>query len=173
MNGAIFYSGRYGSTAQYTQWIAEATGLPVFSVDDPVADPSRYDFLVLGSSIVFYRATIRRWLKRNLSTLADKPIVAFTVSGAPAGPKLDRWVAKSLPAELVSRMDHVALRGRLDHDGVSWWLRLLLKIGALMNRDREASKDEMHGFDYMDQSSIQPVLDLVQRYRATSEPGPS
>ena len=172
MNGAIFYSGRYGSTAQYSQWISEATGLPALSVDDAGADPSRYDFLVLGSSIVFYRATIRGWVRRHAATLATRPIILFTVSGAPAGPKLDGWVAKSFPGDLLSRVDHVALQGRLDHDDVSWWLKVILKAGALMNRDRQASEEEMRGFDHMDRSSIQPILELVERYKAASGPGP-
>ncbi len=171
MNGAIFYSGRYGSTAQYSKWISDATGLPAFSIDDPAGDPSQYDFLILGSSIVFYRATIRRWVRQHSPALADTPIVLFTVSGAPAGAKLDGWVAESLPPELVARMDHVALRGRLNHDDVSWWLKLILKAGALLNRDRAAAEEERHGFDHMDESSIRPVVELVDRYTTRSEPG--
>ena len=171
MNGAILYSGRYGSTEQYSEWISEATGLPSLSIDDPAADPSAHDFLVLGSSIVFYRATIRSWVKQNSAALATKPIILFTVSGAPAGSKLDGWVAKSFSAEFLARADHVALRGRLNHDDVSWWLRLMLKIGALLNPDREASKEERHGFDHMDKASIQPLVDLIERYEAGRQQG--
>lgn len=32
MNGAIFFASKYGSTAQYAEWIAEATDLPMFDV---------------------------------------------------------------------------------------------------------------------------------------------
>lgn len=169
MNGAIVYSGRYGSTEQYSEWISEATGLPSLSIDDPAADPSAYDFLVLGSSIVFYRATIRKWVTQHSAALASTPTILFTVSGAPAGPKLDRWVAKSLPADFLSRTDRVALRGRLNHDDISWWLKITLKIGALLNPDREASKEERHGFDHMDEASIGPVVELIERYTAASE----
>ena len=64
MNGAIFFSGKYGSTAQYADWIGEATGLPAFDVNDANTDPSKYDFLVLGSSVIIHKLTIRKWLKR-------------------------------------------------------------------------------------------------------------
>ena len=79
-------------------------------------------------------------------------------------------MAKSLPVELPSQADQVALQGRLNHDDVSWWLRIPLKVAGLVNRDREAGKEEMHGFDHMDEASIQPILELVASHHATSEP---
>ena len=48
MKGAIFFSSKYGSTAQYARWIGEAAGLPVFDVKDADADPSKYDFFDIG-----------------------------------------------------------------------------------------------------------------------------
>ncbi|MEZ4584788.1 MAG: flavodoxin domain-containing protein [Gemmatimonadales bacterium] len=171
--GAIIYSGRYGSTAQYASWIGEETGLPSFPIDDPRADPSRFDFVVLGSSVIFYRATIRKWVKANWPALAGRPLVLFTVSGAGPGPKLEGWVAKSFPPEIHARMEHVGLRGRLRHQDVSWWLRLMLRIGALMNSDPDASKDEKYGFDYMDRSTIAPIVGLVRSIRSSGGSPPA
>jgi menaquinone-dependent protoporphyrinogen IX oxidase len=172
MNGAIIFSGRYGSTAQYSRWISEATGLPVFDIKAVSVDPASFDFLVLGSSVIFYRLTIRKWLRSHWPTLRDRPLLLFTVSGAPPGPKLDRWIAHSFPEEVLARIGHVTLRGRLRHEQVSWWLRAALRIGALFNRDPEARKDEMHGFDYMDQASITPIVRWVRQQESTLEPTP-
>ena len=169
MRGAVIYSGQYGSTAQYARWIGDDTGLPVFSVDDAAADPSRYDLLLLGSSILFFRARIRRWVRDHWSELRGKPLLLFTVSGAPAGPKLDGWVANSFPKDVRSQLEHVALRGRLDHADVSWWLRVLLKIGSLANPDPQAKQEERHGFDYMDRASVEPILEWVERQRVGGE----
>ncbi len=166
MNGAIFFSGKYGSTAQYANWIGEATGLPVFDVNDSRADPADYDFVILGSSVIIYKLTIRKWVKRNLPRIGNKPVIPFTVSGAPAGPKLDRWIADSLPGDLVSRMRHVALRGRLKLNEVSWFVRLILRIGAWQSDDPEARKLELGGFDFMDRSSIEPVLRMVEQLQS-------
>lgn len=163
MNGAIFFSGQYGSTAQYADWIGEANSLPVFDVNDANADPSKYDFLILGSSVIIHKLKIRKWVKRNLARIENKPIILFTVSGAKAGPKLDGWIADSLPDNLISQMEHVALRGRLDHKEISWWVKLTLKIGAWKNDDPEAKKQELEGFDFMDKSGIEPIQGLVQK----------
>jgi menaquinone-dependent protoporphyrinogen IX oxidase len=165
MKGAIFFSGKYGSTAQYSEWISEATGLPVFDIKDASADPADYDFLVLGSSILFFKLSNRKWVKENLSSLEGKAKILFSVSGAGPSKKLKRWVTNSLPADLLSRMEHLALRGKLDHSKVSWWVKLILFMGSLFNPSPEASKDERYGFDYMDKSSIEPIVRLVQQFQ--------
>ena len=165
MNGAIFYSSKYGSTAQYANWIGEATGLPVFNVKDANADPSNYDFLILGSPILYYKLSIRKWVKSNWSVINNKPIIFFTVSGAPAGAKLDGWIQDSLPEDLISKMEHVALRGRQIPKELSWWDRLLLIIGALKNPDPIARQEELRGFDYMDKSSIEPIVELAKAFQ--------
>jgi menaquinone-dependent protoporphyrinogen IX oxidase len=166
MNGAIFFSGKRGSTAQYANWIGEATGLPVIDIKDPNADPSKYDFLILGSSVIYFKPTIRKWLKSNLTLINSKPTILFTVSGAEGGPKLDRWLANSLPKSFLSRMKHFAFRGRMNPMELGWGLRIFMKIGAMINPDPKASKEEREGFDYMDKTNIEPVVKLVGRFQA-------
>ncbi len=167
MNGAIFFSSKYGSTAQYADWIGEATGLPVFDIKEAKANPSDYDFLLLGAPIIYYKLLNRKWVKKNWSAIANRPIIFFTVSGAPAGPKLDDWIAESLPVKMISQMKHVALRGRQIPKELTWYDRLLLLIGGLKNPDSVARKEELKGFDYMDKSSIEPILKLVQKYQSS------
>ena len=173
MKGAIFYSGKYGSTEQYSYWIAEATDLPVFHINDPNADPTQYDYVILGSSIIYFKLSIRHWVKSHLSELEDRTKILFSVSGAGPSDKLNRWVNKSLPQRFLSRIHHFALRGKLDHSKVSWWVKFMLWMGALFNPNPEASKDERYGFDYMDQSSIDPIVILIkslQSSKMTDEP---
>ena len=170
MKGAIFFSGKYGSTEQYANWISEATGLPVFDIRDPKADPLKYDYLILGSSILYFRLSIRKWINENLSWLEGRSRILFSVSGAGPGPKLERWVAKSLPSDFAAQMEHVALPGRLDHSKVSWWVRILLWMGSLFNPDPEARKDERQGFDYMDKESIAPIVKLVRQFERPEVP---
>lgn len=165
MAGAIFFSSKYGSTAQYAKWMGEVTSLPVFDVKDANADPSKYDFLILGSPIIYYKLLIHKWVKRHLVVLDSKPIIFFSVSGAPAGPKLDGWIADSLPENFISKMNHVALRGRQIPEELTWFDRMMLLIASLTNKDPEARKQEFEGFDFMDKSSIEPILKLVQEFQ--------
>lgn len=161
MNGAIFFATKYGSTAQYAEWISDATGLPTFDVKNADADPSGYDFLVLGSPVIYYKAIIRKWVECNLAGIEAKPVILFTVSGAPDGAKLDGWIVDSLPKSLIERMKHVALRGRQIPKDLTMFDRMMLIIAGLKNRDRVAAREETQGFDFMDRSSIAPVVALI------------
>ncbi len=164
MNGAIFFSGKYGSTEQYAKWIGVATGLPVFNIKDSNPDPSKYEYIILGCSIIYFKLTIRKWVSANLSKLNGRSKILVSISGAGPSHKLNRWVTKSLSSKLLSQMEHVALGGRLDHSKVSWWIRLMLWIGSLINPDPAASKEERYGFDHVDKNSIEPILKLVRQF---------
>ena len=165
MNGAIFYASKYGSTAQYANWIGEATGLPVFNVDN-APPPESFDFLVVGSPIIYYGLLIEKWVSEHLGALEERPVVFFSVSGSGPGPKLDGWIKESLPKSFVQHMHHVALRGRQDPTELTWYDRTMLIIGGLKNPDRKAGREELKGFDYMDQSSIGPIVEMVRGYQA-------
>ncbi len=166
MQGAIFFTSKYGSTADYAGWIGEATGLPVFDVAQSTGDPADYDFLVVGSPIMHYRPSIRRWLRANADHVRSKPTILFTVSGAGAGLKLDGWLADSLPNSLLSHVEHVALRGRWRREQLGLWHRITLLMAAMVNRDPQARKDELEGFDYVDRDSIAPIVERVRELQA-------
>jgi len=65
-------------------------------------------------------------------------------------------------------MEHVALLGRQDPKELTWFDWIMLKIGGLKNPDPVARKEEMKGFEYMDKSSIEPILNLVDQYRSSN-----
>ena len=169
MKAAIFFSGKYGSTEQYANWIGEATGLPVFNIRDAKADPSAYEFIILGSSVLYFKLTIRKWARANMAKLRGRAKLLFSVSGAGPSTKLNSWVAASLPANLLSEMEHIALGGKLDHTKISWLLRKILWMGSLFNPDPQASKEEREGFDHMDKASIKPIVKIIQQHLAAQE----
>ena len=166
MDGAILYATKYGSTAEYANWIGQATGLPVFDVGKEAVDPDQFDFLILATPVIYYKLLITDWVQTNLSKLDGKPIIMVTVSGAPPGPKLDAWVGDSLPAEFIANATHLGLRGRQIPGELSWYDRAMLIIAAWKNPDPVASREELKGFDYMDEDSIAPIVTLANEYKA-------
>jgi len=169
MNGAIFYSGKRGSTAQYAQWIGEATGLPVFDVNNTQVDPADYDFLILGSSVIFMKMTIRKWVRANWDKIRQKPTLLFSVAGAAADdPLLQSWLRASYPDELVEQAPHFGLGGRLDLSQFSWWMRISMKIGAFTKPTAEKKRDMLEGFDRIDKASIAPIVQWAKSHQEKS-----
>ena len=162
MTGAVFYDSKYGATAAYARWIGAATGLPVFTTADPAADPDRFDVIVLGSPVYFYKVLLRSWIKLHLRCLTSRPVVFFTVSGAPAGAKLDGWISDSLPPAFVRHARRFALPGRIDRASLSWFDRLMLDWDARRNPDPAEAQQERDGFDGVDRAAIAPVVAAVR-----------
>ena len=172
MDGAVLYATKYGSTAEYANWIGQATGVPVFDVRKVDVDPNEFDFLILATPVIYYKLLITDWVQRNLSKLDRKPIIMVTVSGAPPGPKLDAWVGDSLPADFIATATHVSLRGRQIPGDLTWYDRAMLIIAAWKNPDPVASEEELKGFDYMDKDSIAPVVALANEYKSRKPAAP-
>lgn len=158
MKGAIFFAPKYASAREYARWIAEATGLPAHDIAACNAVPADYEFLVLGCPVVCHKLMFTKWVGRHQDVISGKPVVLFTVSGAPAGKKPDGWIVDSLPQDMIRRMHHVALRGQKDPKALTWFDRIMLIIGGRNYPDRQAGREELHGFDFMDVDSIQPVV---------------
>ena len=166
MNGAIFFSGQYGSTAQYSQWIGDATGLPVYDINQPHPALSNFSFLILGSSIIIGKLTIRQWIAKHLAEIVNKPVVLFSVAGAPPGPERNVWIEKSLPKVLAPTIQHFALRGRLDLNNIGWWTKLVLKIGAWATKDDQEKHEMTLGFDFMNKADIEPIVKSIMQLKS-------
>ncbi len=171
MKGAVLYATKYGSTAEYANWIGAAAGLPILNVRTDDVDVDAYDFLILATPVIYYKLLITDWVRENLPKLGGKPIVMVTVSGAPPGPKLNAWVGDSLPADFLAGVTHVPLRGRQIPAQLSWYDRAMLIIAAWKNPDPVASEEELKGFDYMDKDSIAPVVAMANRLKGVTPEG--
>lgn len=169
LRGVILYSSRYGSTRQYADWIADATGLAAIDVTQGEHDLRAYDFLVIGSPVFYYKLMLARWISAHSAIILSRPTVLFSVSGAGPGPKLDGWIANSLAPEIAAHVRHYGLRGRMDHAQLGWFSRMMLFVGGLFNPDIKAGREERHGFDFMDRDSIAPIVAFVEQQRRNDE----
>ena len=162
MEAAILYSGKYGSTRQYAHWLEELTGIAAFDIHEPLPDLEETDFLIIGSSIILGAPTFKKWLFRNWEQFRKKPVLLFTVSGtAPDHPNLITWLNMHLSPEMLAHLKYVPLRGRLDLQALPWWLRALLRLAARMTKDPEEAQRMREGFDYMDRSSLEPIVEWI------------
>jgi hypothetical protein len=92
MKGAIFFSGKYGSTEQYSKWISEATGLPAFDIKDASAGPlESTTFWYWAVRSRFSELSNRKWVKEQPKhPLRERPRFCFRFRGlGPAKNSID------------------------------------------------------------------------------------
>ena len=162
MKAAIFFTGKFGSTKKYAYWINERNDFPVFDLNKENPNPDDYDLLILGSSIIAMKPTIRKWLLRNWPIIKDKQILLYTVSGTePGHPDLQLWLNQSLSKEILEHLHYVPLRGRLALNELPWIMRIFLKIASKVEKDPDIRKRMAEGFDYMEKNSIEPIFEWI------------
>lgn len=171
MKAVIYYSGKYGSTRQYAEWLQQQTGFPAFDVREPYPDPAGFDLLVLGSSIFVGTPTLKKWLFRNWEAIRHKPALLFTVSGTePGHPNLITWLNMHLSPEMLAHLKYVPLRGRMDPLALPWWVRVMLRLAGHMTADPEEAKRMSEGFDYMDRDSLEPIAAWISLQQGAGKP---
>lgn len=175
MRGAIVYAGKYGSTRQYSQWLADSTGFDLIDLYlTPRPDLQAYTPLVLGSSVSCGRLRIAGWMRRHWSEIAFRSPVLFSVSGlAPGDPLLKAMVLLSVGPGLFSQLAYFALPGRLIYhelDTMDRWLltseaRLGIKLGAHPGHYLSHGGD----FNHVSRRQLSPLLEYLQS--ASGKPG--
>jgi len=167
MKGIIIYKGKYGATAQYAAWLAEALCLPVIDVDRRApGDLSPYDYVIIGSPVYVGKLLLRDWLHKNASILQGKKVFLFIVSSAADDdkPRQEAVIKANIPDELAKDYSIYFARGRVIVNKLSWTDKLMVKIGAFLEKDPQKKAVMRRGFDGMKRENINPLIKSVLQY---------
>jgi menaquinone-dependent protoporphyrinogen IX oxidase len=166
MKGVIIYQGKYGATNQYARWLADALGLPVLRAQSATpAMLSRYDFVILGSSIYVGKLVIVKWLQQNMSLLANKKVFLFIVCGTTIENKVEqrKIIDNNLDPESLNTAETYFIPGRCVVSKLSWKDHLMLKMGAWLEKDPIKKNVMKQGFDRMDKKNLEPLIFAVKQ----------
>jgi len=170
MKGIIIYKGKYGTTAQYAQWLAEELNLPVLSseITDEVT-LQEYDHLILGTSVYIGKLQIASWIKHNLPFIRNKKIFLFVVAATPPNEKekLEAYVNSGIPVEIREKCQVYYLHGKMKISELSWKDRLLLKMGAWLAKDPQDRKKMLTDFNSVKKENIKGIITDVKEYAGT------
>lgn len=165
MKGIIVYKGKYGATSQYAQWLGTTFQVPVIETDDMTADNiTRYDYVIVGSSVYVGRLQVREWVRRYECLLQAKKVYFFIVCATPANEKekIEEIVRNNVPEGLRTEENIYVLRGRMIMKNLSWWDKLILKLGAMLQKDPGARKQMLQDFDEVKQENLLPLIKGIQ-----------
>ena len=161
MKGLIICKGKYGATEQYGQWLSEDLQFPVADPWDVSAEMlEKCDSIVIGSSVYIGKLQVRDWLRRFEDILALKKVFFFIVCATPLDQKekLSEIADNNIPASLIKGTNIYFLPGRLVKSRLSFMDRLMLKMGAMLQKDAEVGKRMLQDFDGVSRQNLQTLI---------------
>lgn len=167
MKGVIVFRGKYKATKTYAEWIGGELAWPVLDAREATAQAiAKYDCVVAGSAVYIGKLLIKPWLKQNWRTLEQKKMFVFVVCATPPEEmaKLNEMMrSNKLPAFAYRAPVHY-LHGRMIMRKLSWWDRVLLKMGSKLEKDPDTKRGMLTEFDAVQKKNIAPIINDVRRY---------
>ncbi|MBS1532933.1 MAG: hypothetical protein JSU01_21720 [Bacteroidetes bacterium] len=171
MKGIVIYKGKYGATAQYAKWLAEALYLPAFDLEKQLLDNlDGYDGIMIGSPVYMGKLLIKDWLSKNADVLHHKKVFLFVVCGSAGNKhKQDDIIRQNIPAGLENHCEIYFLPGRVDMSKLSWYDRLIIYVGAFFEKDPQKKQLMRRGYDAVKREHINPLIKDALHYSNTEE----
>ena len=167
MKGIIIYKGKYGATKKYAEWLSSELQLPVIPADRIHGESLKsYDFFVLGTSVYIGKLQLKKWLKKNESFLSRKKIFFFQVAGTAPEEKNKRQVYNDtgIPKELTGGYESYFLPGRLKRNTISWFDRVLLKMGARLAKNSDEKATMLTDYDFVKKEELAFLIASIKSF---------
>ena len=169
MKGIIIYKGKYGATSQYAKWLGTALQLPVIEPENMTGENlSKYDYVIIGSSVYVGKLQLRDWVRSYEPVLQTQKVYFFIVCGTPAEEKdkIAEIVRNNVPESLRYEENIYILRGRMIKKDLSWLDRIILKMGARMQKDQAEGQRMLQDFDEVRKENLNPLIKGVQALKS-------
>ncbi|ASU34112.1 flavodoxin domain-containing protein [Mucilaginibacter xinganensis] len=167
MKGIIIYQGKYGATERYAQWLNESLHLSIMKAGDATPEIlAGYDLIILGSSVYVGKLVMRKWLEQNLSLFTGKKLIMFIVCGTTSENKSQQQqlINNNLDPLIRNTTKVFFLPGRCIVSKLSWMDRVILKMGAMLEKEPVKKAAMNKDFDRMDKKYLDSVITVAGSY---------
>ncbi len=163
MNGAVIYKSKYGSTAQYAEWLRDEIGFDMFDIKQCPTDLSKYDTVVIGSYIRAGRLVLAGWIRSHWQILQQKTVLLMLVNVTVDPEAQAKIIPQSLPAEIVEHIQVFPVNGRYLPSEMSSVDRTLIKVVASMTKDPKVKQELLGDRDLVDKVNLKDLLAYIQK----------
>ena len=164
MEGIIIYKGKYGATQQYAEWLGISLHVPAVNSEHVEGgNITSCNFVILGTSVYVGKFQLRDWLKRNAGSLQNKKLYLFVVCGTPPADndKIQLMSRMNIPEEIRNQTNIFFLPGRMEKKRLSLKDRLLIHMGAFLEKDPSMKKQMLQDFDSVKKENIIPIVNAI------------
>jgi menaquinone-dependent protoporphyrinogen IX oxidase len=164
----VAYQSKYGSTKQYAEWIQQEIKGDLVNIKNEDKPPlAKYDIIVMGGHIRAGDIVIAPFIKDHWGVLKGKKVVLFTTSGTPPRHSKIRIIyEKSFPEEIRKEIKYFPLPGRISSKDLTFFDKLLMAIGKMLERDNALKKDMGKDFDGVKRENLLPIFEYINEIKA-------
>ena len=167
MKGVIVYKGRYGATEQYANWLGNILQLPVFKVAE-LSDSklNEYDYVIAGTSVYVGKMLLAGWINSHQKILAGKKLVLFVVCATTSTEEaqLNDLLRKNINKDLIKTSKVFYLRGRMIKSRLSFIDRIVLHMGAALQKNKLDKERMLADFDDVRQENLTDIVTAVRSF---------
>ena len=167
MKGILIYKGKYGATKQYAEWLSDSLDLFLYNPANLVEEQlESAEYVVIGSSVYIGQLVIKSWVQENLEILKNKKLFFFVVCATPDSEKEKQQtiIRQNIPAILLPNTSVYFLPGRLVIKDLSWRDRIMLRMGAFLEKDPEKKRAMMHDIDAVKRENLELIIESILHY---------
>lgn len=167
-NGLIIFKSVYGSTRSYAEWLADDLGFDMVSIDDVnTAHIRDYGTIIVGSPVVMNKPFLSSWIVERWEEMRGARVILFTTSGAPpTAPALRDGFDNAIPRAIREQLTWVPLPGHFDYSRLSFLHKLMMQIGALMQKSPDARArmraDFQRPVDNVERMALLPIIESIR-----------
>lgn len=163
MNGIIIYKSQNGCTKQYAEWLSQETGLQTVHVKKvKKQDIELADTVVVGSAVINFSPTLKKWMHKRKELLLSKKLFMFTTSGAAGSdPNLLKAYKNDFDDSWQANMTYVPLSGRFILKKLPWILQFIMKQVQKSMKDPVAKANMLLDKDGMNKEELTPLIDAI------------
>ena len=173
MSGIIIYKSKYGSAKKYAEWLKEATGFEMAEADKvKIEEVIKHDTIIFGGGIYAGGISGVAFLKKNISKLQGKKIVAFCCGASPYDADFMKALKERNLSGELSGIPLFYCRGGCDIANMHFADKTLCKMLVKSVSKKDPAQREVwetalveaseSAHDWTDKSFIAPILEACK-----------
>ena len=170
----IVFKGKYGSTAQYAEWLGQLLQIPVYGHEEiSNARLNEYDLVIAGGSVYVGKIQIAKWLNERKNILRNKNLFLFVVCASPLtkSEEQQQLLTKNIDKGLLQLLRAFYLRGRLIKQNLSFLDRFVLHMGAALQKTRADKNRMLTDFDDVKKENLNELIEAIKAASSPGKPG--
>lgn len=167
MKGIVVFKGKYGATEQYAKWVGNTLRIPVYDEQDVNSVKlASFDYVIAGSSVYVGKLQLKKWITAHQSILASKKLFLFIVCATPPRQQgeMEKMLSNNINKPLLNAAKVFFLRGRMIKSRLSLWDRVVLTLGAAVQKNKADKKRMLTNFDDVKREHLDPLIQAVKRF---------